>query len=118
MDPADIDIMMGTFTKSFGSCGGYIAANRCALAVHLGSGVKCSLMGMYAGLSRLCGGLIAANRRAREAAPALGCSSPRAPVLAVLHLRLSDSPVLAGDCDQASRSGNRRNPGALCGAGT
>lgn len=28
MDPADIDIMMGTFTKSFGSCGGYIAANR------------------------------------------------------------------------------------------
>ena len=28
VDPADIDIMMGTFTKSFGSCGGYIAANR------------------------------------------------------------------------------------------
>ena len=25
-DPADVDIMMGTFTKSFGSCGGYIAA--------------------------------------------------------------------------------------------
>jgi serine palmitoyltransferase len=28
VDPADIDIMMGTFTKSFGSCGGYIAADR------------------------------------------------------------------------------------------
>ena len=27
VDPADIDIMMGTFTKSFGSAGGYIAAN-------------------------------------------------------------------------------------------
>jgi serine palmitoyltransferase len=27
VDPADIDIMMGTFTKSFGAAGGYIAAN-------------------------------------------------------------------------------------------
>ncbi len=27
VDPADVDIMMGTFTKSFGSAGGYIAAN-------------------------------------------------------------------------------------------
>ena len=26
VDPKDIDIMMGTFTKSFGSAGGYIAA--------------------------------------------------------------------------------------------
>ena len=26
VDPADIDIMMGTFTKSFGASGGYIAA--------------------------------------------------------------------------------------------
>lgn len=25
VDPKDVDIMMGTFTKSFGSCGGYIA---------------------------------------------------------------------------------------------
>ncbi|XP_074575658.1 long chain base biosynthesis protein 2d-like [Curcuma longa] len=28
VDPADVDIMMGTFTKSFGSCGGYIAASQ------------------------------------------------------------------------------------------
>ena len=27
VDPADIDIMMGTFTKSFGAMGGYIAAS-------------------------------------------------------------------------------------------
>eukprot|EP00873_Tetraselmis_striata_P041912 jgi/Tetstr1/462176/TSEL_007241.t1 len=27
VDTADIDIMMGTFTKSFGSCGGYVAAD-------------------------------------------------------------------------------------------
>ncbi|KAG8078975.1 hypothetical protein GUJ93_ZPchr0007g3068 [Zizania palustris] len=28
VDPADVDIMMGTFTKSFGSYGGYIAASQ------------------------------------------------------------------------------------------
>ncbi|XP_020245393.1 long chain base biosynthesis protein 2d-like [Asparagus officinalis] len=28
VDPADIDIMMGTLSKSFGSCGGYIAASK------------------------------------------------------------------------------------------
>jgi len=28
VDPADVDILMGTFTKSFGSAGGYIAANK------------------------------------------------------------------------------------------
>jgi len=28
VDPADIDILMGTFTKSFGAVGGYIAADR------------------------------------------------------------------------------------------
>ena len=27
-DPADVDIMMGTFTKSFGGNGGYIAASK------------------------------------------------------------------------------------------
>ena len=30
VDTADIDVMMGTFTKSFGSSGGYIAGSRCA----------------------------------------------------------------------------------------
>ena len=28
VDTADIDVMMGTFTKSFGSSGGYIAGSR------------------------------------------------------------------------------------------
>eukprot|EP01133_Synstelium_polycarpum_P003467 gene3467-3946_t len=28
VDPADVDILMGTFTKSFGSIGGYIAADK------------------------------------------------------------------------------------------
>ena len=27
-DPRDVDIMMGTFTKSFGSAGGYIAGSK------------------------------------------------------------------------------------------
>ena len=32
VDPADVDILMGTFTKSFGSVGGYVAASRRIIA--------------------------------------------------------------------------------------
>ena len=28
LNPRDIDIMMGTFTKSFGSCGGYMGGSK------------------------------------------------------------------------------------------
>ena len=28
VDTADVDIMMGTFSKSFGACGGYIASTK------------------------------------------------------------------------------------------
>ena len=31
VDPADVDIMMGTFTKSFGAAGGYIAATKVSI---------------------------------------------------------------------------------------
>ena len=33
LDPKDIDIMMGTFTKSFGAAGGYIAATKVVISV-------------------------------------------------------------------------------------
>ncbi|KAL7551502.1 hypothetical protein ACHAWF_014696, partial [Thalassiosira exigua] len=32
VDPADVDVMMGTFTKSFGGMGGYVAADRGVIA--------------------------------------------------------------------------------------
>ena len=28
LDPKDVDIMMGTFTKSFGAAGGYLASSK------------------------------------------------------------------------------------------
>ena len=31
VNPADVDIMMGTFTKSFGAAGGYIAATEVSM---------------------------------------------------------------------------------------
>jgi len=33
IDPRDIDIMMGTFTKSFGSAGGYIGGSKVNIKV-------------------------------------------------------------------------------------
>ena len=33
VDPKDIDIMMGTFTKSFGSAGGYIGGSKVSLCM-------------------------------------------------------------------------------------
>ena len=33
VDTADVDIMMGTFTKSFGSCGGYIAGSKVCFSI-------------------------------------------------------------------------------------
>lgn len=35
VDPADVDIMMGTFTKSFGSCGGYVAGSKVSAGARL-----------------------------------------------------------------------------------
>lgn len=51
IDPADVDILMGTFTKSFGAVGGYIAGTkklidhiRCtSLATHYGASMSASV---------------------------------------------------------------------------
>ena len=41
LDPNDIDVMMGTFTKSFGGAGGYIAGNKVrAYFKNLSSGIE------------------------------------------------------------------------------
>lgn len=34
LDPCDVDVMMGTFTKSFGAAGGYIAGKRVRMRVY------------------------------------------------------------------------------------
>lgn len=31
LDPCDVDVLMGTFTKSFGAAGGYIAGKRVSM---------------------------------------------------------------------------------------
>ena len=43
VDPADIDIMMGTFTKSFGAAGGYIAATKVSLTIMTFSIEMCTI---------------------------------------------------------------------------
>jgi hypothetical protein len=41
LDPNDIDVMMGTFTKSFGGAGGYIAGNKVRMYFkNLSSGIE------------------------------------------------------------------------------
>ena len=37
VDTNDIDIMMGTFTKSFGAAGGYLAADKVRIVVMINS---------------------------------------------------------------------------------
>ena len=51
VDPADIDIMMGTFTKSFGAAGGYIAATKVSLIIMIFSVQTCP--GIYYLLEKL-----------------------------------------------------------------
>lgn len=35
LDPCDVDVMMGTFTKSFGAAGGYIAGKQVRMTAYL-----------------------------------------------------------------------------------
>ena len=35
LDPRDVDVMMGTFTKSFGASGGYIAGSKVRLMIEV-----------------------------------------------------------------------------------
>lgn len=35
VDPADVDVMMGTFTKSFGAAGGYIAGKKVPVDLYI-----------------------------------------------------------------------------------
>lgn len=42
MSPDDVDVLMGTFTKSFGSCGGYVAASKKVIDM-----LKARSAGMY-----------------------------------------------------------------------
>lgn len=46
LDPCDVDVMMGTFTKSFGAAGGYIAGKRVRMEVlvHLHFFFLCSVI--------------------------------------------------------------------------
>lgn len=41
VDTKDVDVMMGTFTKSFGGMGGYIAGERASVLCMSGCGLWC-----------------------------------------------------------------------------
>lgn len=43
VDPSEIDILMGTYTKSFGSAGGYVAASH----VSIGLSDVCMITELY-----------------------------------------------------------------------
>ncbi len=49
LDPRDIDILMGTFTKSFGSAGGYIAGSKKVIWKTFTNNFKISIRHMTSG---------------------------------------------------------------------